>query len=530
MAVVLLWITLLLPAQNPGDPLPLTVAEASGYERTSSHAEVLAFLDRLRALGAPLRLQTIGTTTEGRPLTLAVLADPPVESVPDPATRDRVVVYVQANIHGGEVDGKEAIQSLLRDLALGDKRPLLENLILLVVPDYNPDGNDRFGPTEEKRRSQPGPAIVGSRHNGQDLDLNRDCMKAESPEFRAVVVEIFDRWDPDVFLDLHTTNGSYHAYPLLDAPHLHPGGPAAPFAYARDVLAPAVRRAMRKRQGLEIFDYGNFDSQANPTRWETYDYKGRMCWNYAGLRGRIGLLSEAYAYATFRGRIEATYHFVEEVLRFLSAHAAEVRTLVRETDARTVAWGNDPGAAPPVALRGRLAPRPAPAMVLMEMTSDPPEGSRRRVRLGLVEGRLLPIYDRFEPDREVPLPAGYLLPPRLETIADHLRLHGIRVDRLDAAWSGEVEAWVPTAVEVREGRWEGGRSFLVDAERRTEMRNVPAGAFVVSTAQPLGILAIHLLEPEAPDSVVAWGLAGLEPSPGEALPYFRVARALPKGE
>jgi len=164
-------------------------------------------------------------------------------------------------------------------------------------------------------------------------------MKARSPEFRAVLTRILRPWDPEVFLDLHTTNGSYHAYPLLYAPHLHPGGPPGPLVFARETFLPSVRRAMRTRHGLEVFDYGNFDSQANPTRWATYDYKARMCWNYIGLRGRIGILSEAFAYAPFRNRVEATYHFVEEVLRFTSEHARVIREIRSATDRQIVEWG-----------------------------------------------------------------------------------------------------------------------------------------------------------------------------------------------
>jgi hypothetical protein len=285
---------------------------------------------------------------------------------------------------------------------------------------------------------------------------------------------------------------------------------------------------MRARHGLEIFDYGNFDSQAHPTRWATYDYKARMCWNYIGLRGRIGILSEAFAYAPFRNRVEATYHFVEEVLRSASERHDAIRELRRATDEQVVAWGRDPSAAPPVALRGKLARRSDAEMVLVEQSADPPEGERRRIRLGLIQGKLLPVYDRFDPDREVPLPAGYLLPPDCVAIVEHLRLHGIRVERLTAPWSGDAERWTVRGVEVRDNRWEGGRHLEIETERAPAAASAPEGAFVVPTAQPLGLLAVHLLEADAPDGVVAWGIAGFEPSSGETLPYFRLPSGLPR--
>src|SRR5690606_21313702 len=130
-------------------------------------------------------------------------------------------VYIQANIHAGEVEGKEALLQVLRELTVGDLRPLLDSVIVLAVPIYNADGNEAFGPATRNRPGQNGPDVVGLRPNGQGIDLNRDYIKQDVPETRAPLAFI-TAWDPDAWMDLHTTNGSYHGYALTWSPGLNP--------------------------------------------------------------------------------------------------------------------------------------------------------------------------------------------------------------------------------------------------------------------------------------------------------------------
>ncbi len=502
---------------------PLTVAESSDYTATSSHEQVLGFLDELVALGAPIRIETLGESTDGKPLVAAILADPPVDSPPDPDERDRLVVCIQGNIHAGEVEGKEAALMLLRDIGIGGKYPaILESCILVVIPNYNPDGNDAFDETAKNRPSQSTPHRVGRRHNSQGLDLNRDYMKARSTEFPLVARHVFNTWDPDIFMDLHTTNGSYHGYTLTYGPPLHPGGAKGPLVLTRDHLLPAVKKAMSDEHGYAIFDYGNFDDQSNPTKWATYDYRGRMGWLYAGLRGRIGILSEAYAYAHFRNRVDVTYWFVQEILEWAAAHRDEILTIHRAEDAAVMAWGKDPSKAPEIAIRAELVRRPTDEMMIVEETEPPAEGQRwPRKRTGLVYGKEVEVWDRFEPTLTVRFPAGYYLPPTMTEAREMLALHGIRTVKLTQPWKGEVETFTPTRVETANRRFSGGLQTSLDVTRETATVEVPAGWYWVPTAQRQGRLAVHLLEPDAADSFFVWHRAGVTPEVGKALPYYR---------
>lgn len=191
----------------------LTVAESSGFTATSRYTDVMEFIQKLQVLTPYIRVETLCVSTERRNVPLLVLGNP-LPSSPSELRRDkRAVIYIQANIHAGEVEGKEASLMLARDILLQPKPPYLDKLIILIAPIFNADGNEKISP--ENRKNQIGPEKgVGVRYNGQNLDLNRDGIKMESPEVQGLARNILHRWDPVLLIDCHTTNGSYHKEPV----------------------------------------------------------------------------------------------------------------------------------------------------------------------------------------------------------------------------------------------------------------------------------------------------------------------------
>jgi murein tripeptide amidase MpaA len=192
---------------------PRTQAERTGYLETSSHASVVAFLDSLKGPGRPITSGVMGKTTEGRDLPYVIVSRPLYATADAARSSGRPIVFVQGNIHSGEVEGKEALQMLVRDLLLDSRPNVLDSIVLIALPNYNADGNERLAPQARNRGAQNGPEMVGTRPNATGLNLNRDYMKADAPETRASL-GMFNAWDPHVFVDLHTTNGSYHGYNL----------------------------------------------------------------------------------------------------------------------------------------------------------------------------------------------------------------------------------------------------------------------------------------------------------------------------
>ncbi|MEO8193323.1 MAG: M14 family metallopeptidase [Gemmatimonadales bacterium] len=489
---------------------PRTRAERTGYLETSHYSDAIAFLDSLK--GRPeLSFGSIGKTNEGRDIPYIVASRPRVATPEEARRLGRPVVYIQGNIHAGEVEGKEALLAILRDLTSSSRPNALDSVVLIAVPIYNADGNERFASQQANRGSQNGPEMVGVRANAQGLDLNRDYIKSEAPETRASLA-MFTKWDPDIFVDLHTTDGSYHGYALTYAPPLNPAAPLG--AWTRDSIMPVLRQRMQSRHGFPTFDYGDFISDDTLSRgWATFDSRPRFGTNYYGLRGRIGILSEAYSYDPFERRVKSTYAFVREILSL----AAE-----KSIRARPTSSGDQ------VPIRSEMIAAPDSVAVVaetMERTGDSartqpgvPKGRRRSGRYVTVR---MPVYDRFKPTLTVPRPARYVLAPSDTQAVRVLRGHGIAVT-VSGEPVSDAYAFVVDSTIVSPRPFQGHREMRVTGRWRREQRPIPAGAFIVDTSQPLGILAVYLLEPQTDDGLLTWNYFDAQLRPGGTYPVLKV--------
>ncbi len=525
----LLGIILCSASAQAADSWPTTRAEQTDYQETSRYDDVIEFLDRLVEQGAPISVEFIGESPSGRRIPM-VVAGRPLPGEPDSARpANRPIVCIQANIHAGEVEGKEASLMLLRDLSKSTQPDgLLEKLILIVLPIYNIDGNEEFGPQAKHRSHQLGPEWVGVRSNGQGLDLNRDYVKLEAPETRAAVEHVFRKWDPHVFLDLHATNGTLHGYPLTYAPPLHPDTAQGVLDYTRDELLPSVRQEARKRYGLELFDYGNtprWDFADKPFAWYASRPNPRYSTNYVGLRNRIAVLSEAMSHLPFEERVQATYRFVELILEKTAEDASRVMDVTTHADRQVTGWGTELQTAPELGLRFEQVSRGRETILLDKSETpalrdqkpkDRPPGPPENI----VEHET-DIITRFEATRTRKLPAGYLFNSNLANVAGLLRRHGILVEELDQPWQGEVEAFRIETVDRRERPYQGHQLVTLEGSLRSEQRAFPKGSYLVRAAQPLGLLLFQLLEPESLDGVATWNLLDEHLKVGDDYPIVK---------
>jgi Zinc carboxypeptidase len=519
---------------SPAD-YPRTRPELTRYRETSHYADVRKFLDSLRDIRAPLSFGSIGKTSEGRDIPYVIASRPLVSTASEAKRLGRPIVYVQGNIHAGEVEGKDALLALLRDLTVSSKPNVLDSIVLIAVPIYNADGNERFAPQSVNRTEQNGPEVVGVRPNAQNFDLNRDYVKAEAPETRASLA-MFNTWDPDVFVDLHTTDGSFHGYALTYSPSL---SPAAVFGgvYARDSLLPILRERMRTRDGFEVFDYGNFLSDqpglisdtSVHEGWATYDPRPRFGTNYYGIRGRIGILSEAYSHDSLARRIASTYAFVNEVLSLVAEKGSAIRSLTARADSQPLAWGRSPDSVQMVAIRSEFITTPRMMDVIKEdldKTGDSsltqpgvPRGERRTGRFRTIR---MPVYDRFTSTLDRTPPAAYVLAPGDTAVATLLRLHGIRVDRSDSAWRARGESFTIDSIITAPRTFQGHHEVRLKGRWERGLQTLPPKSFIVSTAQPRGELVVYLLEPESDDGFTTWNLFDGELKKGGQFPVTRI--------
>jgi hypothetical protein len=529
---VLLLLSLLPPqsaAQTPESPK--SRPELTNYEETSRYDDVLRFFAELQQRSQHLRTETFGHSHEGRALPLMILADPPLTQPREARAAGKPVVFIMANIHGGEVEGKEAVQHLARRLLLGDLRPLLDKLVILLAPIYNADGNEKIN--VQNRTAQHGPvAGVGARENAQGFDLNRDYMKLDSPEARALV-GIFNRWDPHLTVDLHTTNGTHHAYHLTYSIPLNPTVDARIIAYHREKMMPALQRAMLAQHQFRTYYYGNTRGQApnegelEKRVWEAFIPQPRIGQNYAGFRHRLTILSEAYSYLDFRRRIEVTAALVEEIFKYSAAHAAEILQLTQQVDADTIRRGLS-GPPLPVGVEYRLTPLPEPVEILLGEVTRIPNPRSGRNMTAMVEDKVTPVrmpdFGLYTATRTVPSARAYLFRREdgLRAVIDKLLQHGLAVEELTAPLTAEVESFVIEQVRKAERAFQGHHQVKLTGQYKKETVTFPAGTILVRAAQPLGTLAAYLLEPESDDGLTNWNFLDAYLEPGRAHPVYKL--------
>lgn len=506
------------PAAAPSAAALQTRPERTGFTETSSYDDVVAFM-QAAAKAAPklIHVTEFGKTFEGRAMPLAVVGAP--DATPAGVKKTgKLRVHIQGNIHAGEVEGKESTLILLREVAEGKHADWLKSVVLIVDPIYNADGNEKTSLTSRGRQNGP-IGGQGQRPNAQGFDLNRDHMKLESPEARAFV-QLLNDYDPHVSMDLHTTNGSRHAYYLTYAPPLNPAtDPAIVDLLRRDWL-PAVTKAAKGKYDWDFYYYGNFEQGVTSERaWKSFDSRPRFNNNYVGLRNRFALLSEAYAYATFEDRIKATSRFIEEVLNYAAANAARIAKVTEAGDREKIAGTK-------LALRAKMVPGPEPVEILVgEVTEEKhPKTDRPMFRRADVrKPEKMAEYGTFAATDTERVPSTYYVPATLAKAIDLLKAHGIQMTPLKSAATVQVEEF---QIETNTT----GRAFQGHAERTltgswvAAERELPAGTLRVDLAQPLGRLAFYLLEPRSDDGLVNWNVLDDAIAEGKVFPIVRSTR------
>ncbi len=499
--------------------------ERTEYRETSRYEDVVTFLNEA-AQAAPdtIRLTTFGKTVEGRTLPLAVVGAPAPTARAVRGT-GKLRVLIQGNIHGGEVEGKESAQILLREIAEGKHADWLRSMVLLVAPIYNADGNERISPTN--RRDQHGPIEgSGQRPNAQGYDLNRDHMKLDSPEAQSLI-KLWNDFDPHVGIDLHTTNGSQHAYHLTYSPPLNPNTSIAITTLLKNEWFPFMTKNVKEKHGWDFFYYGNVETlgggrgrgrgrgrgadappaqpppppppaaPAGPREWRTFEHVPRFNNNYIGMRNRFGILSEAYSYATFPDRIRATSWFLEEMLTWASRNANRIRAATHAADSDRLI-----GKTLSTSARHHRGGMIEILMGETEEEKNPISGTRMLRRKDVSKPEQMVDMTTFEPATTAVVPATYYLPPFATEVVDLLRAHGIQVTEVTRLVKG-VEQF--TIDNVRRQSFQQHEMRLLEGTwQPAPERAVTPGSWAVPMNQPLARLAYYLLEPASDDGLTAW--------------------------
>jgi len=477
-----------------------TAPERTDFAQTTRYEDVIAFMRAADAASDRIHMTTYGYTLEGRPMPLAVVGNVADASAEAVRASGKTIVYLQGNIHAGEVEGKESLLMLLRDIAQGQRLSLLDSLVLLVAPIYNADGNERVLLTN--RSGQHGPVGgMGQRPNAQGYDLNRDHMKLDSPEARSLAM-LLTRYDPHVGVDLHTTNGTRHAYHLTYSPPLNPNTDSALISLLRNRWLPAITNNIRQRSGWEFYYYGNVQGQGEERGWWTFDHRPRFNNNYLGLRNRFAILSEAYSYATFEDRIIATGWFVQEILGFAHTNATEIRRETARADGVSIVGRS-------LAVQSDWERSPERVEILMGEVAEERNrytGQRMLRRLDVKRPEMMWEFGTFTPTATERAPRAYLVPAELVDIIDRLSVHGVQSTPLATARELRVERFRIDSTRVAEREFQGHNERALFGAWEATAQSVPAGTHVVPVEQPLGRLIFYLLEPRSDDGFANWAL------------------------
>jgi hypothetical protein len=509
--VALAWVLAACAAHGQAPPQPQPAAEASGWTRLTTYAEVEEYYRDLVSRSPDARITRIGESREGRSIYKVVLARHGAANPVEAHRTGKPIVVLAAQVHGNEPASKEGLMLFARDVVLGPLASVLDHVTLVLVPQINPDAAEA--------------GAWGTRANAAGYNVNRDYLRLVNPETRAIVRNVLVPWQPHVVVDIHETTGPPRVYDFYTQHAEDLSGPWAPARFAADSITPAIVDALAR----EGFDYFIYHVHGEPDRIPVDGvtiglYGARNLRNYGGAHGAISILFESLRQDDARvdiGRRAAMQRAaLEGLVSYVADNAASViaavqagRTELRERGAR---W--DPTDS--IAIRVDLVPRTPVPYRMGEMVYDHTADDWRAT--GRISNLVVPLADSTVVRLARTRPLGYLIDRHRTDLVAHLLAHGVEVERLARPATIQVETLVPDSITRAHEPWEGFLPRTVWSSTVPEVRGFQEGTFLVRSSQRLAPILFQLLEPEDEDSFASTGWLSAEKSVGRALPVYRV--------
>ena len=482
-----------------------TPYERSGGTRTPDLARTEQFCRRLAHASPSVHFTSFGRSPQGRRLPLLIISSDHAFDAPRAHKTGKAIVLIQSGIHAGEIDGKDASLLLVRDLVIYHRYPrLLDHAILLFVPVFNVDGHERSGPFN--RINQNGPAEMGWRTTAQNLNLNRDYMKADAPEMRAML-KLFAAWMPDLLVDCHVTDGIDFQYDVTYAVEYGANIDSGVSSWLTQRLLPTALdtlAATGHKAFYYVFPREDRDLSKGLTAGASTP---RFSTGYAALQNRPAVLIETHMLKPYRTRVDATYEFLVGILAGVNASYRELRAVVHAADLRTIAAGAGDGDAT-LPLRFGLGPHVHMKEFLgvEAVTESSAVSGGTTVRYtGRPVTSQVPFFDEVTVEDSAIVPAAYCVPPEWGTVLEVLRSHGIEGKPLRHPLNADVVVDQFSSVRFAPRSYEGRQTVTFHTDEHRENVTLPRGTMVFPTDQRTGKVLMNLLEPGAPDALVGWG-------------------------
>ena len=483
-----------------------THAEITDYRETPNYDDTIAYARRLAHASTAIEYSDFGRSGQGRELPLLIASETGAFTPEAAHAQGKAIVLIQACIHAGEPDGKDAGFALLRDIAITKTDAgLLNNVVLLFIPIYNTDGHERASPYN--RINQNGPTEMGWRTTSTYQNLNRDYMKADTPETRAWL-NLWNEWQPDLFIDCHVTDGADYRCNITYHHEHHAGVDKAIVEWERDVFGGSVAPATEAAGNVISWYLEFIDNRDLPRGTRDFNGSPRFSTGYVPTRNRPGILIETHMIKDYRSRVIGTYDFLRAALDEVNQNPVRLKQLGRKADERTAALGSayDPTRLYPLDFELTDEPTPFQLRAFQYETDQSEVSGDLRVVYGREPLDLtVPMYQTFRVTRAVAPPLSYIVPVQWGEVIEVLKAHGLEMHTLAEAKTIEVESYRFVNVIWPGGPFEGRHMPRFDVERTVEKREFHAGSMVVPMAHPRARVALNLLEPEAPDSLARWG-------------------------
>ena len=484
----------------------LTHAEKTDYRETPTYDATVEYAKKLAEASPLIRYETFGKSGEGRELPLLIAAEGETFTAEAARSARKPVILIQACIHAGEPDGKDAGLALLRDIAVTKTRPeLLKNVVVLFMPIYNADGHERSSPYN--RINQNGPEQMGWRTTTIYQNLNRDYMKADASETRAWH-SLWNKWDPDLFIDCHVTNGADYQYNITHQHEHHQGVPASVLDWETRVIDERVAPATEAAGNIVSWYLEFIDNRDFSLGIRDFNGSPRFSTGYLPLRNRPGILIETHMLKPYRPRVIGTYDFLRFVLEEVNKDPESLLQAGKAADEDALRLGRtyDPQELFPIdfELTDKAVPyrfRALESKVELSEISGAPY-----VTFGTEPVEMtVPMYNDLRVTAAVAPPLSYIVPAQWQEVIDVIKSHGLEVFTTTSPATIDVKSYRFHDVKWPGGPFEGRQMPSFRAESTVEKRTFPAGSVVVPVHQKLARVAINLLEPAAPDSLVRWG-------------------------
>jgi Zinc carboxypeptidase len=506
--VLLFLFFMIANAQTDSSDVPQswqTLAEQTDYRKSWNYADTIAFAQKLDKASDKITYQSFGKSGEGRDLPLLIVADGKI-STPEQAKKSgKAIILIQAGIHSGEIDGKDAGFALLRDIAITKSRAdLLKDSILLFVPIYNVDGHEMTSPYN--RINQNGPDEMGWRATSAGLNLNRDYMKADAPETRAFL-KLWNLWKPDFFFDLHVTDGADFQYNIT-------------YEYAHfSEVSPFIKNWMDKyfdgkiaaeveKEGNLLTHYLEFGGREVTSGIFTFIATPRFATGYAALRNRPGLLIETHSLKPYKSRVRGTYDVLWKTIEEINRSKASLFEANKKADDETVNRGKIYDAARQFPLKLDLTDKSEPFQlkaVEYKVEDSAISGGKKLVYGTNPKEITVKKFDDAKIVASAAPPLYYIVPPQFQDAIERLEAHNIRFERINKPLTIEVESYRLTEPKWAAMPFENRLVLSYKTVPITETRTFPTNSVLVPLNQETANVAIHLLEPNSGDSLVYWG-------------------------